>query len=56
MKAHSGGYVIHTLPFTSREYFPDESFPFSVRINGEGRAMIDVRQFRRSVPVMDVWE
>ncbi|KAJ9095055.1 hypothetical protein QFC19_007735 [Naganishia cerealis] len=27
-----------------------------VRINGEGRAMIDVRQFRRSVPVMDVWD
>ncbi|KAJ9093162.1 hypothetical protein QFC21_006478 [Naganishia friedmannii] len=27
-----------------------------VRINGQGRAMIDVRQFRRSVPVMDVWD
>ena len=28
----------------------------SIRINGEGRVMIDVRQFRRSVPVLDVWE
>ncbi|KAI5449076.1 hypothetical protein NCC49_005347 [Naganishia albida] len=27
-----------------------------VRVNGQGRAMIDVRQFRRSVPVMDVWD
>lgn len=52
MKAHSGGYVVNA-PLSVRR--TDRS-GISVRVNGEGRAMIDVRQFRRSVPVMDVWE